>query len=49
MDTKVFKQTIRRSISVAEAQQNATDLLSYAKDATATKDYEAFVDEYLEG
>lgn len=49
MDTKVFKQTIRRSISVAEAQQNATDLLSYAKDATSTKDYEAFVDEYLEG
>lgn len=48
METKVFNRAIRRSISVAEAQQNAEDLLSYAKDATATKDYEAFVNEYLE-
>lgn len=49
MDTKVFKQTIRRSISVAEAQQEAQDLLEYAKNATATNDYEAWIDEYLKG
>lgn len=49
MDTKVFRQTIRRSISVAEAQQSAKDLLAYAANATATQDYEAWVEEYLKG
>ncbi|MDY3296765.1 ParA family protein [Selenomonas sp.] len=49
MNTKVFKQTIRRSISVAEAQQKEKDLLEYAGSATATQDYEAWIEEYLEG
>ncbi len=49
MDTKVFKQTIRRSISVAEAQQGVQDLFAYARNSTAAQDYEAWIDEYLEG
>ena len=48
MDTRVFKQTIRRSISVAEAQQGAQDLFSYAPNSTAAQDYEAWIEEYLE-
>ena len=49
MDTRVFKQTIRRRISVAEAQQGAQDLFSYAPNSTAAQDYEAWIEEYLEG
>lgn len=49
MHTKVFEQTIRRSISVAEAQQKTQDLFDYAQNATAAQDYESWVDEYLKG
>lgn len=47
MGTKVYQQSIRRSISVAEAQQGATDLFEYASNSTAAKDYKAWVEEYL--
>jgi len=49
MGTKVFKQTIRRSINVAEAQQSSKDLFDYAANSNAAQDYKAFVNEYLEG
>lgn len=46
---KVFNTFIRTSVVVEEAQANHIDLYSYNEKNSVTKDYEAFVTEYLEG
>ena len=48
MDTKLFKHTIRRSVTVPEAQTKSQDLFDYAADSPVSKDYADWVDEYLE-
>lgn len=48
LKTKVFKTTIRESVAIKETQILQTDIFSDAPRATATKDYAAFIDEFLE-
>lgn len=45
--TRVYKTTIRDAIAVGEAQAMRQALPVYAPGASVTKDYEAFVDEFL--
>ena len=45
--TKVFKTTIRRCISVKEAQTKRELLLNYKPDCTSAKDYIKLVDEFI--
>ena len=47
METTVYKTHIRESVAVKETQIAQTDLFSEAPQATATKDYNAFIDEFL--
>lgn len=47
LNTKVFDSYIRRDISVPEAQDERTTLLSYSKSCRAERDYEDFLEEYL--
>ncbi|MDR1482537.1 MAG: ParA family protein [Synergistaceae bacterium] len=49
INTKVFHTFIRVSVAVEEAQANKLDLFSYRQDSTVAQDYNAFVQEYLEG
>lgn len=49
LNTKLFKTPIRESIAVKEAQAMKQDLFTYAPRANATKDYEAFINEFLKG
>lgn len=49
METKVFKATIRESVSVKESQLLKEDLFEQAPRSNATKDYQAFIREFLEG
>lgn len=42
-----FQTTIRNTVKIGESQAYRTDPHDYAKSATATRDYEAFCDEYL--
>jgi len=46
--TKVFDTKIRESTIVREAQISRDDLFSYAPKHKATKDYEAFINEFME-
>jgi len=46
-NTKVFKSTIRQSISTEESQANQESLFDYAPGSTTAIDYNAFVDEIL--
>lgn len=48
MDTKVFSSRIRRSQAVSDAIAVRTDLFEQAPNATATQDYNNFLDELLE-
>lgn len=45
----IFRTTIRNTVKVQEAQAYQTDLTDYSPSATASQDYENFVEEYLEG
>lgn len=47
LNTKVYKSKIRNAVSVAESALQQTNIFSYAPAATATKDYDAFIDELL--
>lgn len=47
MGTKIYKTAIRSTITVGEAALERTSIYEHEPDATATKDYEAFVDEFL--
>lgn len=48
-DTRVFKTTIRRSQSVVDANNNRMSIFDYAPTSNGAKDYNAMIDEYLEG
>ena len=47
-NTKLFNTTIRENIAVKESQLEQKSLCDY-KRATAAKDYEIFIEEFLEG
>lgn len=48
-ETKLFKTFIRFSVTVEEAQANNTDIHRYSNAKNISDDYNAFIDEYLEG
>jgi chromosome partitioning protein len=48
LNTKVFKNFIRSSVSVQEAQTQQTNIIDYAPTANAQNDYIKFIDEFLE-
>lgn len=43
----VFKNRVRRSVKMVEAQLQLTDIFEYAPSSTCAKDYSAFIDELL--
>jgi len=47
--TKVFKTAIRECIAIKEAQVRQQDIFSYAPRSNASRDYKAFIEEYLHG
>lgn len=47
--TKLYKACIHNSVQVPESQYNQKSLFDQAPKATVTKDYQAFVDEYVKG
>ena len=49
MQTKVFSAAIRESVSVKESQVLKEDLFEQAPKSNATKDYQEFINEFLEG
>ena len=49
MGAKVYRQTIRAGVAVQESQLLQTDLFTSAPRAGVTADYNAFIDEFLEG
>lgn len=48
LNTKVFKSRIRLNVSVEEAQTMKMDLFEYAGGSSAARDYDDFIDEFLE-
>lgn len=48
LHTKVFKTSIRETVAIGEAQANRKDIFTYAPRATATRDYDSFINELLE-
>lgn len=49
IETKVYKTSIRECIAVKEAQATHKDIFSYPLKSNASKDYEAFIEEFLGG
>ena len=49
LNTKVFQSRIRQAVAVQEAALQQTSLIRSYKSANVTRDYEAFIDEYLRG
>ena len=49
LQTKVFRATIRDSVTIREAQISQQTLFQYAPKAKVTEDYKAFIDELTEG
>lgn len=49
LDTKVYHSTIRENISIKEAQATRVDIFTYAPKSNGATDYNAFIDEFLEG
>lgn len=49
LETKVYKSRIRNAVAVGECALRQTNLFDEAPNATATKDYQAFIDEFLLG
>ncbi len=47
LGTKVYKTSIRETVSVPETALNKSNIYDYAPQATATLDYKAFVGEFL--
>lgn len=47
LGTKVYQSKIRNAVSVGESALLQTNIFSYAPAATATKDYDKFLDEFL--
>ena len=48
LNTKVYKSKIRLNVSVEEAQTMKMDLFEYAGGSSAARDYDDFIDEFLE-
>lgn len=48
IDTKLFKATIRETVTVKEAQANQMDIFYYSPNSKVAADYEDFVTELLE-
>ncbi len=48
LNTKVFKSRIRLNVSVEEAQTVRKDIFEYAGGSAAARDYDDFIDEFLE-
>lgn len=48
-ETKVFKSAIRDNVKIAESQAYKESLFDYAPTSNGAKDYEAFINEFLEG
>ncbi|ADL35941.1 chromosome partitioning protein ParA3 [Butyrivibrio proteoclasticus B316] len=48
LNTKVYKSRIRLNVSVEEAQTMKMDLFEYAGGSSAARDYDDFIDEFLE-
>ena len=48
LETKVYKSKIRLNVSVEEAQTMKMDLFEYARGSQAARDYDDFIDEFLE-
>jgi chromosome partitioning protein len=49
ISSKVFATPIRECTAIKEAQATQTDIFSYAPKSNASKDYEAFINEFLGG
>lgn len=49
IDSKVFKTAIRECTAIKEAQATQTDIYDYSPKSNASKDYEAFIEEFLGG
>jgi len=47
--SKVFNTPIRECIAIREAQATHTDIFNYSVKSNASKDYEAFIEEFLGG
>ncbi|MCR4903780.1 MAG: AAA family ATPase [Butyrivibrio sp.] len=48
LETKVYKSKIRLNVSVEESQTMKMDLFEYAGGSSAARDYDDFIDEFLE-
>ena len=48
LNTKVYKSKIRLNVSVEEAQTMKMDLFEYAGGSSAARDYDDFIDEFLD-
>lgn len=48
LKTRLYSTPIRECISIKEAQASQTDIYSYAPRSNAAKDYEDFINEFLE-
>lgn len=48
LKTKLYSNPIRECISIKEAQAQQQDIFSYAPRSNAAKDYEVFIEEFLE-
>lgn len=49
IQTKIYKSVIRNTIAVGEAALERSNLFDDKPNATATQDYEAFIDEFIKG
>jgi len=49
MQTRLYKTVIREGVAVREAQAQRTNIFDYAPTSNPTKDYNAFIEEYLGG
>jgi len=48
LKTRLYSTPIRECIAIKEAQASQQDIFSYAPNCNAAKDYEAFINEFLE-
>lgn len=49
METRVYRTSIRENISIKEAQTSRTDIFNYSAKSHGSTDYNAFINEFLEG
>ncbi|GMO68391.1 MAG: AAA family ATPase [Endomicrobiia bacterium] len=48
LDTKLYKTTIREAVAISEGQIKHLSIFDYAPNSNVAKDYEAFVEEFLQ-